>query len=177
MKRCPKCAADYYDEMLEFCLEDGAKLFVVSKPTKNAPFTGQHTPSPLTEKTFNLPFADGDETVESIKPSLAQTIQQADYSLEKTLDKSPASLKALEVLPVIFALSHNWWQWLYAANQTTSSVSAFLISANFLVWILLLAAGAGISILAMKRCQNNGFAFVSLVMLSVNLILFLVPKR
>ncbi len=177
MKRCPKCAAEYYDEMLEFCLEDGAKLFVVSKPTKNSPSTRQHIPSPLTEKTFNLPFADRDETLERIKPSLAETIRPADYSLEKTLEKSPAGLKALEFLPIIFALSHNWWQWLYAANQTTSSVSAFLISANFLVWLLLLAAGAGISILAIKRCRNNSFAFVSLVVLSVNLILFLVPKR
>ena len=26
MKHCPKCNADYFDNMLEFCLEDGTRL-------------------------------------------------------------------------------------------------------------------------------------------------------
>ena len=30
MKRCPKCSADYFDNMIEFCLEDGAKLSDIS---------------------------------------------------------------------------------------------------------------------------------------------------
>lgn len=175
MKRCPNCATDYFDDMLEFCLEDGAKLFTVSKPLKDAPtVTKQNPPNPFTEKTFNLPSTAGAETLESIKPNNAQINRQNDFSIEK---KSNVGSKVLEILPVIIALSHNWWQWLYVANQSYSSVTGFLISAAFLMWLLLLATGVGISLLAVKRCQNKGYAFASLVILSVNLILFLVPKR
>lgn len=33
MKRCPTCKIDYFDEMLEFCLDDGAKLVLMSVST------------------------------------------------------------------------------------------------------------------------------------------------
>jgi len=74
-------------------------------------------------------------------------------------------------------LAHNWWQWIYLNNQYYSSLSSYVLSANFLMWLLLLAAGATVSLFAVKRCKDKGFAFVSLVVLSINLILFLVPRR
>src|SRR5688572_1350992 len=30
MKRCPQCRIEYFDDMLEFCLEDGARLVVAT---------------------------------------------------------------------------------------------------------------------------------------------------
>ena len=175
MKRCPQCAADYYDEMLEFCLEDGAKLFTVSKTlTKPPSLTKPHIEIPFTEKTLNLPFNTETQTVESIKPKDVQTVRRSDFAIAKV---SSAGSKILEIAPVFFALAHNWWQWLYATNQSYSPISSFLISGSFLTWLLLLTIGAGISLLAIKRSQNKGFAYTGLVILAVNLILFLVPKR
>ncbi len=175
MKRCSQCAAEYYDEMLEFCLEDGAKLFTVSKTLKDAPtITKSNAPDPFTEKTFNLPYSADEKTLERVKPDEPPTIRQESSLIKERL---AAGYKVLEILPMVVALSHNWWQWLYAANQTYSSISAFLISANFLIWLFLLAIGVGLGLLAVKRCENKGYALISLVMLAVNLILFIVPKR
>ncbi len=171
MKSCPQCAADYYDEMLEFCLEDGAKLFTVSKNSSAvSPIFAPPKPNPFTEKTFT----GETQTIESIKPNDVRKPLQNGLPNKETLS---ANSKVLEIAPVISALAHNWWQWLYATNQTYSSISGFLVSANFLMWLLLLAIGAGIGLLAVKRCQNKGYAVVSLVILAINLILFLVPKR
>ena len=50
MKRCPQCTTEYYDDMLEFCLEDGAKLHTVSKPKTDAPtITKPNPPDLLTD--------------------------------------------------------------------------------------------------------------------------------
>src|SRR4051794_24461132 len=40
MKRCPECLRDYFDETLNFCLDDGARLV-------SGPFTGQLDPTVL----------------------------------------------------------------------------------------------------------------------------------
>lgn len=175
MKRCPNCTTEYFDEMLEFCLEDGARLFHVSKPFRDAPpVTRQNTSVPFTKKTLNLSFDGEDKTVERINSGADKTLRQENFSVEK---KFSAGSKILEISPVIFALSHNWWQWLYAVNQPSSTITGFLVSANFLVWIILLTIGTGIGLLAFRRCENKVYAVIGLVILSVNLILFLVPKR
>ena len=175
MKSCPKCATEYFDDMLEFCLEDGAKLSPVLKSEDDAPTITKQSPiNPFTEKTFNLPYSNAPKTVEINKPNDIPTT-----ALNPKSETAPAfaQVKILEILPVIFALAHNWWQWLYVGNQYISSIPSFLISANFLLWLLLLTAGAAVSIFSVKRSQNKNFAIVSLVILSVNLILFLVPKH
>lgn len=176
MKRCPQCATDYFDDMLEFCLEDGAKLFTVSKTSNDETptITKPNNRDPFTEKTVNLPFSEVDKTLASVLPTnIKNTLK------ENTLvkEKLAAGYKILEILPLIIALIHNWWQWLYAANQSYPSISAFLLSANFLIWLLLLIIGVGLGLLAVRRCSNKGYALVSLIMLAVNLILFIVPKR
>ncbi len=50
---------------------------------------------------------------------------------------------------------------------------AFLVGIAFGVF----ASGAITGLIAVKRCRNKGFVFAGLVILSINLILFLVPKR
>ncbi len=182
MKRCPQCRVDYFDNALEFCLEDGAKLvnstnFVDEKPTITQP----NKPNQTTAKTVNFPFSNASETLEFSGPSPKhiQTISPSE-TLKSNLIKENLTLqshKVLEIAPIFISLAHNWWQWIYLNNQYYSSISSFLISANFLMWLLLLIAGAGVSLLAIKRSPNKAFAFTSLVILSINLILFLVPKR
>ncbi len=170
MKRCPQCKIEYFDEILEFCLEDGAKLVQFSgSPTA----TKSNKPNPATAETVNLPFSNVPETVD---------FKNAPVVVPDNLTKLPEavasqSYRALEVAPIVIALAHNWWQWVYLNNFPYYSFTAYVASANFLMWLLLLAAGAAVGFLALKLCQNKGFAYASLVMMAINLILFLVPNR
>ena len=175
MKRCPQCATDYYDDMLEFCLEDGAKLSRVSKYEDDAPTIAKlNKPNPFTEQTVNLPSNLNAQTVGLKNQNDLSATFQNNLPIKKDVFENN---KTLEFLPVIIALAHNWWQWLYVGNQYIYSISSFLISGNFIIWLLLLIAGAAVGLMSIKRNQNKGYAVISLVILSINLILFLVPKR
>jgi hypothetical protein len=175
MKRCPVCAVSYFDDSLEFCLEDGSRLALASHPTTYAiPNSYANKTIPLTEKFSVQPIRDEAETIQSHSSNKAQNTEK------KFLQAARNSLiveRTFEITPVIFALAHNWWQWLYAANQPTTTVSGFLLSINFAVWFLLLAVGATFGLLAVKRCQNKNYAYISLIVLATNLILFIVPRR
>jgi len=175
MKHCPKCSIDYFDEMLEFCLEDGTKLISVSQTAnETAAITRENKPNPLTDKTLNLPFAAKVEPIEK-KAKDALPSQTKNEFLEKK--QTSAAYGILEILPLIIALAHNWWQWIYMSNQYYPSVSSFLLSANFLMWLLLLIAGTAVGLFSLKHIPKKSFAIASLVILSINLILFLVPRR
>lgn len=170
MKRCPKCNADYYDNMLEFCLEDGTRLTSLS-PTHGAPATVAAQPPRQTaaEKTVSMPLSapPKDQEVETV---VAKSIVPPDNA-------ALSQNKVLEIAPVVVSLAHNWWQWLYLEKQYYSSFMEYVFSANFLMWLLLLGAGAVISLYSLKRSERKGFAYTGLVILAINLILFLVPRR
>jgi len=175
MKRCPKCSIEYFDNTLEFCLEDGMRLVsALSYETETPAATQSNKPNPSTEKTVSLPFSNPSKTLDFGGANKFQKIIQTDLVKEKITQ--PGN-KFLEIAPIVFALAHNWWQWIYLNNQYYSSFSSYVLSANFLTWLLLQAAGATLSLFVVKRCKNKSFAFASLVILSINLILFLVPKR
>jgi|GEM_PF-1201215 len=181
MKRCPKCKLDYFDEILEFCLEDGSKLFTVTTSGETPTVTRLNPSSPTTEKTVNLPYVKAPGTLPFETPNAAahnQIVEKSggssDLLKEKVTDKT---FRILETAPIVLSLAHNWWQWIYLNNQYYSSLTGFLLSANFLMWLLLLTAGASISLLALKYSRNKKFAYTSLVILAINLLLFLVPKR
>ena len=175
MKRCPKCSIEYFDNTLEFCLEDGMRLVSeLSYETETPTVTQTNKPKSSTEKTVNLPFSNPAKSLEFIDANDFQTIPKPDLVKERVAQQSN---KVLEIAPIVIALAHNWWQWIYLNNQYYSSLSSYVFSANFLMWLLLLAAGATVSLFAVKFCKNKGFAFASLVILSINLILFLVPRR
>ncbi len=175
MKRCPKCNIEYFDVSLEYCLEDGARLFASSSTaTAKSVVTQSDTPISSTEKTFHLPFSSPAETLDFSRENPVKTIPQADLIKEKVVQQST---RILEIAPFVIALAHNWWQWIYLNNQYYSSFYSYVLSANFLIWMLLLITGAVSGLIAIKRCRNKGFVFASLVILSINLILFLVPKR
>lgn len=183
MKRCPKCNVDYFDNALEFCLEDGMKLSSVSKfdneiPTLVKPIRLNQ----MAAETVNLPNPNIAKNLASnlVNPNkIPDTTPQFEPENSNPLKEkvSAQSYKILEIAPIFLSLTHNWWQWIYLNNQYYSSFSSFLVSANFLMWLLLLLAGAVVSFLAFKKCANKTFAYTSFVILSINLILFLVPKR
>ena len=175
MKQCPKCNIEYSDTTLEFCLEDGTRLVSISARNTEVPtvISSKET-DPTTEKTMSLPFSAKMQTFDF------GGVNSVDQARQKTLVKDKVverSNTVLELAPFVIALAHNWWQWIYLNNQYYSSFSNYVLSANFLMWALLLTTGAVFGLLAVRRCRNKGFAYASLVILSINLILFLVPKR
>ena len=175
MKCCPKCSLDYSDDTLEFCLEDGTRLVSISKYETEIPtVTLSNKPNPTTEKTVNLPFSSPAKTLEFSAGTPPQTIPLNTLINEKVVQQSN---NVLEIAPIVVALAHNWWQWIYLNSQYYSSFSSYVLSANFLMWLLLLMVGTVAGLFALKRCRNKGFAVASLVILSINLILFLVPRR
>ena len=166
MKRCPRCNADYFDNMLEYCLEDGAKLFVATEPNV-ATSTREQTPglgtagplaSPTSEPTVVLNKA------ENAVPGNEQSPSQ-DTSQVVTL------------APTVLALADNWWQWVFLEKQYVYSVADYLLSANFVMWLLLLVAGILSGLYGFKHSKNRSYALIGLVVLAINLILFLVPRR
>ncbi len=176
MKRCPKCNADYFDNMLEFCLEDGTRLAfapqsaaatvpltrVVSKTDEAAEMHGPIAER-KSEETVVIPGKSG------LKANDAAAISAAGSNSQLT--------RIVETAAVGLALAHNWWQWLYLEKTPTYSLTDFFLSANFLMWLLLLAAGTGAGIYSIKYSKNRTFAVIALVTLAINLILFLVPRR
>lgn len=173
MKRCPKCSREYDDNTLEFCLEDGARLLLQTGSSPSPTIAIPYPPRSSSIETVNLPNQNIPPTVEisNAKP----TVQSKGEALKKTVVSK--SFKVLETLPIIISLAHNYWQWLYVNNQGGSDLAGFITSAHFLIWLLLLLTGAIFSLLAIKYCQNKGFAYTSVVILAINLILFLVPRR
>lgn len=174
MKRCPQCNHDYFDNMLEFCLEDGSKLFTVSN-RDDGKATIVNPANPATAKTLSFqetaPLAN-----EPGKTAKRSTVAAFAENLVKPETKNKG-YKMLEPVPLIIALAHNWWQWIYVNNQSYSSPTSFLISANFIMWLFLLIAGIALGLFAVKNCQKKGFAYTGLVIIAINLILFLVPRR
>lgn len=168
MKRCPKCSTDYFDNMLEFCLDDGARL--VEVPYSAVATEAIKRPAVETHGAGPLAPAASQETV-VLQPPGGPT------SAPGLGAGSVQSSKVLETVPIVFALAHNWWQWLYLEKTYVYSVADFLLSANFLMWVLLLGAGTASGIYAVKSSKDKTIAIVSLVALAVNLILFLVPRK
>jgi hypothetical protein len=178
MKKCPQCEAAYFDEMIEFCLEDGAKLTIVSSPT-----TAETKPFITDQKSIETMFFDGrselPKTVEMkdsttvVQPSAAVTEQPLSLK-QKTVQKG---YRALEVGTLVFALAHNWWQWLYVDRQSYGSIGNFLLSADFLIWFLLLVAGTVSGLLTLKLSRKKELAYAGLVILAINFLLLLVPRK
>jgi hypothetical protein len=174
MKRCPKCNTDYFDNMLEFCLEDGMRLTFASQSTgattaRTIPQTPTIGQQPAPRSNLNSEETVVIRNVGDGKPTITEgPLQSAEQS---------QTAKILETAPIVLALAHNWWQWLYLEKQYISSITEYILSANFLMWLLLLASGIIISLLAVKHSKNKTLGIISLVALAINLILFLVPRR
>ena len=181
MKRCPKCSEKFYDESLVFCLEDGSRLLETEDISDSVPIVKRENTTFAddfeTEILHEIPTKDADlkslnktsDTLEIInKTNKISTIK------EKATQKG---FKILEVLPIIFALFHNYWHWLYFDKAKFSSVWNFLTSGIFIVWILLFFAGIVTSLLAFKFGKDKRFVIIALVILAINLLLGIVPLK
>ncbi len=170
---------------MEFCLEDGTPLVLMPQPQAEEtllkkPLRPTFPASPNAPLTEILPQNSLPLTQPSPQPP--ETIEQ------KTILTSPKTAvikeqvvhqgsKVLEILPIIFALMQNYWQWLYFSRPADFEFPQFLWSTNFLVWLVLFLCGIGFSISALKFVKNRGFAIVSLVILAINFILCVVPRK
>lgn len=173
MKRCPKCNVDYFDNMLEFCLEDGTRLTLLSAPvTSESP-----TVRPTAAETVSLPVPKTLDA-EIVQPQPANSFETIAAKRDAPLDLvKERGYEAIGNVPIIIALAHNWWQWLYLEKQYMSSVMDYIFSANFLMWLLLLVSGVAVSLFVVRSGTKKVAAITSLVILAINLILFLVPRR
>ena len=166
MKSCPRCNAEYFDNQLEFCLDDGTRLRTGGGPHERTAVLDRPEPA----GAFGGPSNKSQETVvigprKDAVPAVPQHLAAAN------------SAGLAENAALVLALLHNWWQWIYIEKVYISSIAEFLLSANFLMWLLLLSAGTAVSIYSIKVSKNKTLAIISLVTLAINLILFLVPRR
>jgi len=178
MKRCPKCQADYFDEVLEFCLEDGARLSVVSGKATMA----ETKVLTADQKSIETMFFDASKEVPTtLEMNDPATIDQSPKGAtepvslkQKTIEKG---YRALEVGTIVFALAHNWWQWVYVDHQNYGSISNFLTSVEFLIWLLMLLAGVALGLLTLKFSRKKELAVIGLLILAINFLLLLVPRK
>ncbi len=174
MKRCPKCHADYFDNVLEFCLEDGTRLSFASQPV------GVATSPTIQQKPATNPQPGPLSNLNSEATVVIRKAGETEWpGLEKSMlsAKQSQTAKILETAPIVLALAHNWWQWLYLEKQYISSITEYILSANFLMWLLLLGSGTAVGLLSVKHSKDKTLGIISLVALAINLILFLVPRR
>ena len=176
MKSCPKCSFSYNDDTLEFCLEDGTRLISAENFDSEIPtITISDNQKRQAAKTNSLPFLPPSPETSGLPANRSnKTVPQSILLKEKAIEKTN---KVLEIAPFIIALAHNWWQWVYLSGQSYASFTTYLASANFLVWLVLLGAGTTLGLLSLKRVGNRNFAIAGLVIIAINLLLFLVPKR
>lgn len=178
MKKCPKCQAEYFDEMLEFCLEDGVKLTVVKSATTTADTKILDTAQNSIETAF---FRGGSETPKILETQKAGNTNSllADETKLTSLKQIAVEkgYRTLEIGTLILALAHNWLQWLYIDRQSYGSLSNFLFSAEFLIWLFLLSAGAVAGFLTIKFSRNKALGYAGLVILAINFLLLIVPRK
>lgn len=180
MKMCPQCKTEYFDNALEFCLDDGSKLKSAEHNAETPTVVNYASQTAKnTEKFSDVPRPDLNKLHSQIKPTdtsevsktINQTVTQTINSVKDT------GITTVEIAPIIFAMAHNWWQWLYLDKTENVSVSSFLLSPAFLTWMVLLSAGIITGVTVLKRFSKKNFAYAGLVILAVNFILFLVPRR
>jgi hypothetical protein len=166
MKSCPKCNIEYLDNTLEFCLEDGSKLFT----SKNEIPTNAKT---AILNDFPKPSPNNFEISKEIILRKKETDKLANIKEKVTYQSN----KVIETAPIVVALIHNYWQWLYLEKANYGTTIAFLTSGQFSIWLSLLVVGAITSFIALKYGKNKGFAITGLVILAINLLLSIVPIK
>lgn len=167
MKRCPKCNREYSDQTLEFCLEDGARLIAAVQMKTSVETV--ILPNAVIQPTVANPISPTANS--KVTPTTQTKVQEFK---EIAVDKG---YQVLEIAPIVLALIHNYWQWLYADKHNFSSFADFFLSSSFIVWLFLLIVSTALSISALKFGRYKGFAITSLIILAINFLLFIVPRR
>lgn len=167
MKICPKCKVKYDDTTLEYCLEDGTRL--------NFPAATETAAKAKTEIFKGLADAlpnDFDVSKETVLQNKA-TNKIAEIKEKVTYQ----GYKVIEIAPIVLALAHNYWQWLYLNKTDYGNTISFITSGHFIIWLGLMIVGIITSIIALKYAKNRGFAVASLAILAINLLLSIVPNK
>lgn len=175
MKRCPKCNTDYFDNMLDFCLDDGERLLILKQKNVDLKETSPTQTETVVLNNQMIPdvFVPPDEKT-GLQNEPQSGLQNKSGKLKQTITLQ--WLKTLEIVPIILALAHNYWQWLYLARKNYYDFSSFFFSLDFLIWLVLLITGSVLGILSLKYNKRKGFAITALVILAINVILSIVPK-
>lgn len=173
MKRCPKCRTDYFDNMLDFCLDDGERLLLL----KNTGEIEKAVPTQAETVVFSpdsLPANFEPSGIENdAQTSLTGQAKKTEKLKEEVKQKW---LKALEISPLILALAHNYWQWLYLARKYYYEFFDYFFSSAFLIWLLLLITTFVFGIISLKYSKRKDFAITALIVLAINVLLSIVPK-
>lgn len=178
MKECPKCQKNYYDETMEFCLDDGSKLHLQASSKQETLTVNSFKPIHQITQDKTVQFNNLPDQKQSDTDANNFVFQPAIKEKKEIIKQNVAvtSQKVLEVAPIVLALAHNFWQWLYLYKQPVYQLSVFLSSYNFLVWIFLLLCGFLFGGFSLKYSKNKGFAITALVVLAINVILSIAPK-
>jgi len=155
--------------MLEFCLEDGSRLALSAD---------LHA----VEEQKSVRAADLDHVAGPLADRLSEetfVIGKGRSAIDISASERPHTgvVQLLELSPIVLALLHNWWQWVCLEKSYVYSWADYLLSANFLMWLLLLGFGAAAGVYSVKRSSNRPIGIIGLVTLAINLILFLVPRK
>jgi hypothetical protein len=161
--------------MLDFCLDDGERLLHLKQ--KNEDFNEISPTQAKTvalNKNFNPAVFSAPDTKIELQNDLLNDLETKSEGIKQKVRLQ--WLKTLEIVPIILALIHNYWQWLYLARKSYYDFTSFFFSLDFIVWLILLMAGAVFGIISLKYSKSKGFAITALVVLAINVILSIVPK-
>lgn len=181
MKQCPQCKTEYFDNLLDFCLEDGAKLVTVFENSGAREDTTHKTNPFNPTETETVVLQDNILKIDNIVSDLHET-NVWQKQLRNKSEKIKDSVKdkwfnVLEFAPIVLALTHVYWQWLYLSKQNYYRFTEYIISANFLIWFALLICGVIFGIISLKYGKSKKFAVTALTILAINLLLILLPKQ
>lgn len=182
MKSCPSCNLKYADDTLQFCLNDGTQLAEFADPDEPATVFS----SVATQTAERSGFGNSNfEQISAVTTSANLRETESSAPANKTTQELSAAennadelfFKILTFAPIVVALMQNYWQWLYMSKYDSFKFPGFLWELNFWVWLMLLLSGTSLCVLAIKNNKNRGFAVVGLVILAINFLLCLVPRR
>lgn len=174
MKRCPKCRTEYFDNMLDFCLDDGERLLLV-EVTEDSTRGGVSSAETVRLQTDlkTEPFYSPLEKTEPFAQA-APTLKNKSEKIKREVARK--SLEILEIAPMISALAHNYWQWLYLSRKNYYEFTDYFLSIEFIIWMLLLITTFVFGIISLKYSERKAFAVTALVVLAINVLLSIVPK-
>jgi hypothetical protein len=172
MKRCPKCRTDYFDNMLDFCLDDGERLLTPGQNEelkKTAPTQAETVA--FDKKDYapvnNFFTRDAADQIQSRIENKSEKIKQ---------EIKQRWVKWLEIMPIIPALAHIYWQWLYLSRKYYYQFYDYFFSSEFIIWLLLLIITLIFGIISLKFSIRKDFAITALIVLAINVLLSIVPK-
>jgi hypothetical protein len=185
MKSCSSCNLKYADDTLQFCLNDGTQLVALSNELEEPPTvfssqtkTDERSRTTTTDiNTSSINSVNLRDSIETATKSNVLPGAEPSRALSEADANEKLYSQVLSFAPVTVALIQNYWQWLYMAEYNSFQFPVLLWNLRFWVWLILLSGGAAVCILALRQNNNKGFAVVGLVVLAINFLLCLVPRR